>query len=141
MTDSEASQLIVQVTQLRLNPQYQAAELTRRRLGARAMAAADDSSPERAGVRLLIGTWDKIAIFVKELSEQQRRRFFESNPVLLMWRALEPAIQTMRSGGVVAPTFAEEFESLAKQYEEWAASPAGQKFRTPEQQGVAVLFA
>jgi hypothetical protein len=141
MTDSEAFQLIVQVTQLRLNPQYQAAELTRRRLGAAAMAAAAETSPERAGVRLLIGTWDKIAIFVKELSEQQRQRFFESNPVLLMWGALEPAIQTIRRGPAVASTFAEEFENLANQYRQWAASSAGQKFRTAEQQGVAVLFA
>jgi hypothetical protein len=140
MTDSEASQLIVQVTQLRLSPQYQAAELTRRRLGAQAMAAADETSPERAGVRLLIGTWDRIAIFVKELSEQQRRRFFECNPVSLMWRALEPAIQTFRTGGAVAPTFAEEFQNLASQYREWAESPAAQKFRTPEQQAVCALF-
>jgi len=141
MTDSEASQFIVQVTQLRLNPQYQAAELTRRRFGARAMAAAHETSPERAGIRLMIGTWDKIAIFVKDLSEEQRRRFFECNPVLLMWSALEPAIQAFRSGDTVAPTFAEEFENLARHYREWAESSAGQKFRTPEQQAICALFA
>jgi hypothetical protein len=60
---------------------------------------------------------------------------------LLMWGALEPAIQTIRRGPAVASTFAEEFENLANQYRQWAASSAGQKFRTAEQQGVAVLFA
>src|SRR5262245_48145157 len=108
MTDYEALQLVVQVTGLRVNPQYQAAELTRRRLGAEAMAGANETSLEHAGVRLLIGTWDRIAIFVRELSDPQRRRFFECNPVLLMWRALEPAVRVIRGSGTVSPTFAEE---------------------------------
>lgn len=140
MTDHEAFQLGVQVTRLRLNPPYQAAELTRRRLGAEAMAAANETSLEHAGVRLLIGTWDRIAIFVKELTEQQRRRFFECNPVLLMWRALEPAVRAIRNSGAVAPTFASEFEALAKQYEGWTQSADAQKFRSEAQQAICALF-
>jgi hypothetical protein len=141
MTDNEALQIIIKITELRMAPRYQAAEALRRRSSAATMAQADGKSDEHASVRLLIGTWDRIAMFVQDFNHHQRHRLFACNPVLLMWHSLQPAVQIIRTGGTVGPNFATEFETLSKQYYEWTQSPAGQEFRTEAQQAVCALFA
>lgn len=124
------------VTQLRLNPPYQAAEMLRRQSGAAAMAAAGQPSADLAAVLLLIGTWERIAIIAKPLSKSQREVFFRCTPVSLMWNALEPAIVAI--GG--AATFAPEFERLSQTYDTWLRSSNGQNFRSVERQTVCAMF-
>jgi hypothetical protein len=141
MTDQEALQIIIKVTELRMSPQYQSAEATRRRSNAESMARSDPRSEEHAAVRLLAGTWDRIAMFVNEFDRKQQGRFFRCNPVGLIWANLGPAVNIIRGAGSVGPNFAKEFEALAGQYAEWTRGPEGQDFRTEAQQAVCALFA
>ena len=140
MTDYEALQIVIKVTDLRLSPQYQAAAAMARRSGAQSMARSDPKSDEHAAVRLLIGTWERIGMFVKEFDDNQRRRFFRCNPAGLIWGYLSPAVVYIRSGGSVSPNFGKEFETLAGQYVQWTQTPDGQEFRTEAQQVVCALF-
>jgi len=141
LTDQEALQIIIKVTDLRLNPQYQSAEAMRRRSGVQSMAQSNPNSDEYAAVRLLIGVWDRIAMFVSEFNNNQQRRFFRCNPVGLIWRNLEPAVVSIRKSGSVGANFAKEFETLAGQYNEWTQGPDGEDFRTETQQVVCAMFA
>jgi hypothetical protein len=141
MTDYEALQIIIKITELRMNAQYQAAEALRRRVGASTLARSAPESDEHAAGRLLIGTWDRIAMFVQDFNDQQRRRFFAWNPVLLVWKSLQPAVEIIRTSGAVSRNFASAFEGLASQYQEWTQTPDGQQFRTEAQQAVGALFA
>jgi hypothetical protein len=141
MTNHEALQIIMKVTDLRVSAPYQSADALRRRSSAATMARSDQNSIEHAAVRLLIGTWDRIAMFVEDFNEQQRRRFFRCNPVGLVWLTLEPAVGIIRESGAVGPRFAKEFEELATRYQQWTQSPDGQEFRTEAQQTVCALFA
>jgi hypothetical protein len=128
--------LVTVVTQLRLNPPYQAAEAIRRRTGSAAMAAAEAGSTDLAAVLLLIGTWERIAIMASGLSPSQRGKFFRCTPVKLMFDALRPAIEAI--GG--AEKFAPQFEKLNVTYGNWLASAEGKEFRSPERQTICLLF-
>jgi hypothetical protein len=141
LTDQEALQVIIKVTDLRLNAQYQSAEAMRRRSGVESMAQSNPNSDEYAAVRLLIGVWERIAMFVSEFNDNQRRRFFRCNPVGLVWRYLEPGVVIIRKRGSVGPKFAKEFETLARQYTEWTQGSDGADFRTEADQVVCALFA
>lgn len=127
---------ITTVTQLRLNPPYQAAEAIRRRVGSAAMAAAGSDSTDLAAVLLLIGTWERIAIVASGLSPAQRSKFFRCTPVKLMWDALRPAIDAL--GG--AEKFAPEFEKLSATYASWLQRDDGKEFRSVERQIVCAMF-
>lgn len=143
MNDFEALEVTIQTTQLRLNQGYQDAYKLIRGLGpdelARTARLAANDSGEHAAVRLLAGTWERIAIFVKDFNPEQRSRFFKCHPVALMWDRLQPAIQVIRneSGGA----FAKEFEDLKQAYAGWAESAQGQGFSTAQQQVICALFA
>lgn len=127
---------VTTVTQLRLNPPYQAAEAIRRRAGSAAMAAAGPDSTDLAAVLLLIGTWERIAIMASGLSPAQRGRFFRCTPVKLMWDALRPAIDAL--GG--AEVFAPQFEKLSDTYGKWLKLDDGKEFRSVERQIVCAMF-
>ena len=141
MTDHEALHIIMRTTDLRLSAPYQAAEALRRGSSAEAMARREESSAEHAGVRLLIGTWERISMFAQDFNEPQRRRFFKCHPVGMVWLALEPAVQIIRPRGYVDPRFASEFQDLAERYRQWTETPDGQEYRTEAQQAVCALFA
>lgn len=141
MTDHEALQIIMNTTELRISVPYQTADALRRASSAEAMARTAQTSNEYAAVRLLIGTWDRIAMFVQGFNERQRRRFFRCHPVLMVWLALAPAVQVIRQSGQVGPRFAIEFENLAEQYRKWTETKDGQEYRTQAQQAVCALFA
>jgi hypothetical protein len=141
MTDHEALRLIVKFTELRMNPLYQAAERKRRHLGAEVMARSEATSEEYAAVVLLIGTWERIAIFAKEFSPTQKRRFFRCSPVGLVWSALEPAITCIRTAGVVSEAYASELEALALEYRAWTLTDGGSGYRTEVQQAICAMFA
>jgi hypothetical protein len=141
MTDHEALQIIIKTTDLRVSAPYQAAEALRRASSAEAMARMEENSREHAAIRLLIGTWERIAMFVEDLNEAQRRRFFKCHPVSMVWLALKPAVYAIRQSGHVGPRFATDFEKLAGQYEKWTQTADGQEYRTEAQQAVCALFA
>jgi hypothetical protein len=140
MTDYEALQVIMKTTELRMSDTYRAAEALRRNSAPADMATASQNSPEYAAIRLLIGTWERIAMFVEEFTEPQRRRFFRCHPVLLVWQSLLPAVDILRQSGDVGPRFASEFEWLANQYRHWSETIDGQEYRTDAQQSVCALF-
>jgi hypothetical protein len=127
---------VTTVTQLRLNPPYQAAEAIRRRAGSAAMAAAGAASTDLAAVLLLIGTWERIAIMASGLSPAQRGKFFRCTPVKLMWDALRPAIDAL--GGT--ERFAPEFEKLNASYGSWLERDDGREFRSVERQTICAMF-
>jgi hypothetical protein len=141
MTDQEALQIIIKTTELRLSAPYQAAEALRRAWGAEALANRDQNSTEHGAVRLLIGTWERIAMFTEEFNGAQRRRFFKCHPVSLVWLALAPAVKVLRASGSVGPRFAAQFEELARYYQQWTATQEGEEYRTEAQQTVCALFA
>jgi hypothetical protein len=124
------------VTQLRLNPPYQAAEAIRRRTGSEVMAKAEPDSTDLAAVLLLIGTWERIAIMASSLSPAQRSKFFRCTPVKLMWDALRPGIDAL--GG--AERFAPQFEKLSDTYGKWLKLDDGKEFRSVERQTVCAMF-
>jgi hypothetical protein len=80
MTQAEINAALLDILQLRMSPEYHAAEVMRREKGAARMASFPESSPEHAAVRLLIGTWEGIAIRVRA-NPELRVPFYESNPV------------------------------------------------------------
>ena len=141
LTDAEARQVIMTTTQLRMTAPYQEAEAIRRAKGAETMAMLPDASREQAAVRLLIGTWERIAMFAQDFSEAQRDRFFRCHPVALVWSALGPAVLALRENGQVGPRFGAELEHLAGLYRQWTETKAGAEYRTEAQQTVCALFA
>jgi hypothetical protein len=139
MTESEYLQFIVQLGQLRAGTEYQKAFRSVRRSRPDHIARADKNSEEYAALRLLIGTWEGIAIIVNDLSGAQRKRFFRCHPVLLLWRLVQPAAEVIREETDEA--FAKQFEELAMSYLAWTETKDGQQFRTAEQQAICARFA
>jgi hypothetical protein len=147
MTDSEVLQVIIQIAQLRSNPTYRHAELRRRQLGpegAAIMARAPQDSPDYAALRQLVGTWNRIAIFVEAFSGKQRQRFFHCHPIALTWKVLKPGIEVIRHAHDVAEpvhkNYAWQLEDLAGKYEKWLKTADGKDYRTEAQQAVCADF-
>jgi hypothetical protein len=140
MTDAEFHQVALQMTGLRLNAPYHNAEQLRRKVGAVYMAGADQSSAEYAAIRLLIGTWERIAMFSRPFNKKQLSIFFECTPVTLVWTLLQPAIQVIRQSGAVGPRYGQALEELEKVYAKWTQSKAGQVYRTEADQAVCANF-
>jgi hypothetical protein len=99
------------------------------------LAKADQNSDEYAAIRLLIGTWDRIAMFGKDFSAKQRQQFFRWHPVSLVWKCFEPAIKLIRSD--TNERFAKDFEEFHKLYEKWLAT---QRYTSADDEGIHALF-
>jgi hypothetical protein len=126
---------------LRTSPQYHAAEVMRRQLGADTMAASPQNSDAYAAVRLLIGTWEVIAKRVKGNGEL-RIAFYDTNPVGHMWNALEPGISIIRTRdfkGKASKHYAEEFQRLNRHYGTWLKKQP-QSYRSAAMDGIAAQF-
>lgn len=144
---SEVRQIIIQIAHLRANPAYRAAELRRRQLGpygAATMAREEQDTPDYAAIRLLIGTWNRIAIFVEEFNDTQLGRFFRCHPIALTYKVLKPGIDVIRAAtDVPEPVdkrYAWALEDLAHKYDAWAMSPDGAEYRSEAQQAVCADF-
>lgn len=131
---------LFEILLLRSNPQYYAAEVRRRQIGSAAMASAGTSTLEYAGVRLLIGTWETIALRVKG-NAALKVPFYETNPVGHMWQALLPGIKVIRGEfkGRVGLLFASEFQGLNRSYMTWLGSKPAD-YRTAAMQGINAQF-
>lgn len=127
---------------LRSSPEYHAAEVLRRQVGGAAvMAASGPTTAEYAAVRLLIGTWETIAIQVRG-NAALKVPFYETNPVGHMWDALSPGVKTIRGKsfkGRAGIYYAREFDSLNRAYRRWLQDkPAA--YQTAALQGINAQF-
>jgi hypothetical protein len=138
MNDFEALQVTMQVTQIISSTEYRNAFRLSRREGVEKLATAQRPSDEYAAIRLLIGTWERIAMACKEFSENQRRQFFRYHPIALLWQRLEPAILLIRR--TTDERFATEVEDLRDKYDEWTRTEDGQGFRTFQRQATCACF-
>jgi hypothetical protein len=144
MTKHEMLDVIMHVAQLRSGTEYQRAFRLVRRSGKSAddmakLARADKNSDEYAALRLLIGTWEGIAISFKNFSKAQLHGAFRCHPVSLLWNLLEPAIAEIRKD--LGGGFAKEFEGLHRLYDSWTKAADGKEFRTAQQQAICARFA
>jgi hypothetical protein len=114
MNDETA--LLLGFETLRSSPEYHAAEVLRRKTpgGAGAMASAAESSAEHRAVRLLVSTWEGLAVLMDGV--KNRDKIFEVTPVCHMYRELQDAIETLRRR---MPGYGMHFENLFKEYEAW----------------------
>jgi hypothetical protein len=138
MNEFEFLQVSTQVTQLCSSTEYRKAFQMARRKRPEAMAKADKDSEEYAAVRLLIGTWDRIALWDDAFSAKQRQQFFAHHPISLVWKCLEPATYVIRND--TDKRFAADFENLHKKYEKWTHTKDGQEFKSPTVQAIHALF-
>lgn len=129
---------LLEIVHLRSGAAYQAAEFLRRRLGASTMADFPPTSEEYAAIRLLIGTWDAIAHMVNS-GDIDKVKFFETNPLLLMWDHLSGAVDKIRL--IVSPIYAKDFEDLATEYRQWIVTDDGRRrYRSSSDQAIHALF-
>jgi hypothetical protein len=138
MNDFEALQVSMQVTQIITGTEYRNAFRLSQREGVEKLATAQRPSDEYAAIRLLIGTWERIAMACKDFNETQRQQFFRHHPIALYWRRLEPATSHIRRA--THEGFAVEFEALRNQYDEWTRGEDGREFRTFERQAISACF-
>ncbi|HEY3068264.1 MAG TPA: hypothetical protein VGL09_20940 [Methylomirabilota bacterium] len=108
--------VLLAITGLRSGADYRAAEITRRKIGAKQMVAKGPSSSEYASVRLLIGIWDNIAASARN-DDPLLDRIFEHIPVCHMYEALREAVEMLREE--FGDEYAVDFEWLYQQYLLW----------------------
>ena len=129
-----------EILQLRLSPSYQAAEAIRQSIGAEAMASSPTSTAPYGALRLMVGTWETIAIRVRS-NDALKVPFYQTNPVGFMWDKLLPGMKVVRAEFNVraASLYAHEFELLNRAYRKWLKGlPAS--YRTAALQGVNAQF-
>jgi hypothetical protein len=134
------SEELAAILQMRLGPEYQAAEAIRQSLGAAAMAMSSPSTPPYAGIRLMVGTWDAIALRVQG-NDPLKVPFYQNNPVGFMWLQLQPGIKVIRGEfkGRAQRFYAMQFEHLNRAYMRWLKKqPAA--YRTAALQGINAQF-
>jgi hypothetical protein len=138
MTEQEVLEVSMHIDSVRSGTEYRKAYLLIRRSRPN-ISKLDKESDEYAAIRLLIGTWEQIAIFVQNFNQKQLTRWFRCQPVSLMWEFLEIAVQEIRKG--VGEQYAQNFEALHQKYQAWIKSPDGKDYRTAEMQAICGKFA
>lgn len=129
-----------EIMQLRLSPAYQAAEAMRQAIGAAEMASSPHSTQPYGAFRLMVGTWESIAIRVRA-NDALKVPFYQTNPVGFMWDKLSPGIKIVRGEfkGRAASSYAREFELLNRAYRKWLKSlPAS--YQSAAMQGINAQF-
>src|SRR5947209_1778852 len=129
MTEQDVLQVTMHIDMLRSGSEYRKAYLLIRR-SRPDITKLDKESDEFAAIRLLVSTWEQIAIFVQGFSEKQRHKLFRCHPVSLMWEFLKTAILEIRKS--VGDKYAQNFETLYEQHQAWIKSSDGKDYRTAE---------
>ncbi len=147
---SDTVDLISKVTKLRMAGPYNSAIRTIIRKSPSgdqiAEFAKNSDSDEYADIRLIVGTWEKIAILFKSKSEVDRDDLFRVTPVGLLWKMFLPAITIIREDGAFpgndkpSPDYACDFEYLALEYDIWARKTDNGKYTCPSEQAIQALF-
>ena len=125
-TPAEIHAAMFNIAMMRSGTAYHAAEVMRRDKGETAMATSPPNSEAYGKIRLLINTWDTIAVQVLA-NDALQVPFYMKNPVGHMWNALEPAIKIIQKGsgtgtGAVKGLkggYAKDFKALNKKYVAW----------------------
>src|SRR5436853_2540534 len=94
--DSDVLHVIMHANELRSGSDYRHAfHLLRKKgkRGAATMASSDERSEDHSAIRLLIGTWNSIAMTAEHLDNNEIKRFFRTQPVALMWKNLSPGVE------------------------------------------------
>jgi len=81
------------------------------------MAAQPADTEAYGAIRLMVNTWEQIAIQVLGGCPPADDRFFASNPVGHMWDALKPGIDVVRDD--LGNQYAGNFEALNRKYRNW----------------------
>jgi hypothetical protein len=111
----DQNELLLGIELMRSNSDYYAAEVMRRDVGgARSLVESGSTSEGQAAARLLIVTWESIAVLLRGV--RAKDKIYEVTPICHMYDALEPAIKYFRQD---APEFAAEFEKLNADYRAW----------------------
>jgi hypothetical protein len=141
MNDYEALQVTAQVVQFRSGPEYRRACQSARHRTSADLANAAENSEDYAAIRLVISTWDQIAILTKGFSATQKHDFFKTQPITLVWNALQPAVSVIRDAKGLGPTFAKDFQDLYDEYYNWATTePEGQSYHSSHHPAVHAMF-
>jgi hypothetical protein len=138
MTEQDALHISMHIDSLRSGTEYRSAYLLIRRRRPD-VARLDKESDEYAAIRLLIGTWEQIAIFAQNFNEKQRKKWFRCQPVSLMWEFLKDAVEVIRNS--TGENYAANFEALHRQYQDWIGTADGKNYRTAEMQAICGRFA
>lgn len=125
---------------MRLSPAYQAAELIRQRIGAAEMASSPESSAEYGALRLMVGTWENIAVRVRG-NDPLKMPFYQTNPVGYMWNKLSPGIGIVRTGFKKrsGALYAHQFYLLNRAYTTWLNTQPPM-YRTAALEGINAQF-
>jgi len=132
---------LLEIAALRSNTKYQAAEQLRRKTGdAKLMARASETSDEYAAVRLLIGTWETIAMRY-EAGGFTDDEFFRGLPIGYMWNALKDAIGIVRAamGEKAGKEYARSFQGLSNTYDAWRKK-SDKQYDSGADSGIHALF-
>ena len=130
-----------EIQALRLSPAYQAAELIRQQIGAAAMAAYPPASVQYGGLRLMIGTWETIAIKVRG-NDALKEPFYQNNPVGYMWNKLSPGIKAIRKVSkikAVKALYGNQFSLLNTAYGRWLKDQPAD-YRSAALSGISAQF-
>ena len=131
-TPADINSMLASIQLLRTSPAYHAAEVMRRERGEVSMANSPEGSEAYAAIRLLIGTWEGIAVRVRT-NAPLKIPFYKENPVGHMWSALEPAIGIIRKAKITTKVkgktktlsfgsrYAGQFKLLNDEYMGWLA--------------------
>jgi hypothetical protein len=129
-----------EILALRLSPAYQAAERIRQEIGAEQMATYPPASAQYAGLRLMVGTWETIAMRVRA-NDDLKVPFYQNNPVNFMWMRLLPGISIVRGSFKIRSRalYAANFEKLNRGYMTWLKKQAP-IYRSAALDGISAQF-
>ena len=127
------TQLLATVFQIRSNPHYQKAEVTRRSRGASVLARSEEIE-DLGAINLLINSWETISLLILQVKDKDL--IFEITPVLHMFTELSDAIEII---GCKFPDYAANFRLLSKLQADWLRFK-DDRYQTGEQGGMHALF-
>jgi len=132
---NQAALVLAQIHLLRQADAYQAAEERRREIGARNMALYPADSEERKQIRIMINTWETIAVMAEGIGLPWEE-FYRTNPICHMWNELRPAITVFRA---TQPSYAAAFQRLFNNHNRWLRTQRAQ-YRSDACQGMNASF-
>jgi hypothetical protein len=138
-TDEEARQISFRATQLRSGEEYRRAGRLIRLMDPRELAHVTTKNDVYGAARLQIGTWDQISLSARALSAEQRKEFFNGQPVGHMWRRLQYGVVRIRTEILKDSNYGSAFEQLHGQYDEWLKTD-GRRFNTGDDPGGCVAM-
>jgi hypothetical protein len=123
----------------RIAKKYQAAERTRRRMGAAAMAKYPPTSAQFRKLGLMVNVWEKIASRVRR-KKSLKVAYFQTSPVGFMWNKLSPGIKILQGKGRRGEFSARQFRLLNTEFRRWLKRQAPQYRTKAMRTGIGAQF-